>query len=268
MATRSTYRLRGGVPGRERLRVLSRVMEAMTPALLERTGVGPGDRCLDVGCGGGDVTLALARRVSPGGTAVGVDIDAVKLGIARDEAAAAGVGNVEYRVAGVDALPEAGFDLVYARFLLTHLPDAAAALEHMAGAARPGGVVAVEDIDYNGGFCHPPCAAYDAFWELYPRVAAGAGGDARIGRRLPGLFADAGLREIGVHIEQPAGFAADTKLLSALTAENIADAAVEAGLAPDGEVRALVAELHAFAARPDTLLSLPRMVQVWARTPS
>jgi SAM-dependent methyltransferase len=269
MATTSTYRLRGGVAGRERLRVLSRVMETMTTGLLDRLDVGPGARCLDVGCGGGDVTLALARRVGTRGEVVGVDIDEVKLQLARDEAADAGVDNVEYRAASVDELPgDGGFDLVYARFLLTHLPDPGAALRSMIGAARPGAYVAVEDIDYAVGFCHPPCAAYDAFWELYPRVAADAGGDARIGRRLPVLFAAAGLHEVGVRIEQPAGFDADTKLLSALTLENIADAAVTAGLIEAAEIEALVDELHRFAADPDTLLSLPRVVQVWARVPA
>jgi SAM-dependent methyltransferase len=268
MATTSTYRIRGGVPGRKRLRVLSRVMEPMTAPLLERVGVRPGARCLDVGCGGGDVTLRLARLATPGGAAVGVDIDEVKLQIARDEAAAAGVENVDYRLAAVDELPRDGaFDLVYARFLLTHLAEPAAALRTMVRAARPGGVVAVEDIDYSGGFCHPPCEAYDAFWRFYPRLAAHAGGDARIGRRLPVLFAAAGLQDIGVHIEQPAGFDPDVKLLSALTLENIADAAVAAGLVGAEQIEAHVAELHRFAARPDTLLSLPRVVQVWARVP-
>jgi SAM-dependent methyltransferase len=214
------------------------------------------------------VTLALARLTGPDGEVIGVDIDEAELGIARGEAADAGVGNVEYRTASVDELRSDGaFDLVYARFLLSHLPDPGAALRSMVGAARPGATVAVEDIDYAVGFCRPPCAAYDAFWDLYPRLAADAGGDARIGRRLPALLAGAGLHGIGVHIEQPAGFDPDTKLLSALTLENIADAAVAAGLADADELDARVAELHAFAARPDTLLSLPRVVQVWARVP-
>jgi ubiquinone/menaquinone biosynthesis C-methylase UbiE len=80
----------------------------MTPRLLERIGVGPGARCLDVGCGGGDASLALARFAGPGGEVVGVDIDEVKLRIAREEAAAAGLANVEYRSAGVDELPRDG----------------------------------------------------------------------------------------------------------------------------------------------------------------
>ena len=269
MAATTTYIIRGGVAGRERLRVLSRVMAPMTARHLERAGVAPGARCLDVGCGGGDVTLMLAALAGPEGEAVGVDVDEVKLQLARDEADDAGVGNVEYRHAAVDELPADGaFDVAYARFLLTHLPDPAAALRHMIAAVRPGGVVAVQDIDYSGGFCHPASAAYDCFWDLYPRLAAHRGVDANIGPRLPVLFAEAGLAEIGVHMEQPAGFDPDTKLLSALTLESIADAAVAAGLAETEEIDALVRELHGFAARPDTLLSLPRVVQVWARVPA
>jgi SAM-dependent methyltransferase len=265
----SVYIIRGGVAGRERLRVLSRVMAPMTLRLLERVGVEPGARCLDAGCGGGDVTLMLAGLTGPEGEVVGVDIDEVKLDLARYEAVDAGVRNVEYRRAALHEIPADGtFDLAYARFLLSHLPDPAAALAHLIGAVRPGGVVAVQDIDYSDGFCHPPNAAYDFAWDLYPRLAVHGGGDPRLGRRLPILFAEAGLEEIGVHIEQPAGFDPDTKLLTALTFESIADSAVAAGLADAGEIDAHLHDLHRFAARPDTMLSLPRMVQVWARVPA
>jgi SAM-dependent methyltransferase len=265
----SVYIIRGGVAGRERLRVLSRVMAPMTQRLLERIGVPRGARCLDAGCGGGDVSLTLARMVGPSGAVLGVDIDRVKLDLARYEAEDAGVSNIEYRRAALHELPSDGtFDLGYARFLLSHLPDPAAALAHLIAAVRPGGVVAVQDIDYSTGLCHPPNAAYDFSWDLYPRLAVHRGGDPWLGRRLPILFAEAGLEDIGVHIEQPAGFDADTKLLGALTFESIADTAVEAGLADAGEIDAHLHELHRFAARPDTLLSLPRMVQVWARVPA
>jgi ubiquinone/menaquinone biosynthesis C-methylase UbiE len=92
------YVIRGGMEGRERLRVLARVMAPTTSTLLARVGVEPTARCLDVGCGGGDVTLALAR-LAPEGSVVGIDLDETKLGAAREEADAAGVRNVEFRTA-------------------------------------------------------------------------------------------------------------------------------------------------------------------------
>src|SRR4029450_5082121 len=84
------YAIRGGVEGRERLRMLARGMRPFTHGLLDRVGVGAGMSCLDAGCGGGDVTFDLARRVGSTGRVVGIDLDQIKLGLARDEAATLG----------------------------------------------------------------------------------------------------------------------------------------------------------------------------------
>src|SRR5262249_46576690 len=96
-----SYIIRGGQAGRERLRLLARVMRPTTTALFERAGVRAGLRCLDVGCGGGDVTLDLARRVGPLGRVVGIDLDAVKITAARAEATAAALANVEFRTVDI-----------------------------------------------------------------------------------------------------------------------------------------------------------------------
>src|SRR3954469_4264147 len=101
MATTSAYAIRGGIAGRERLRILARTLHTGTSALFDRLGVGAGLCCLDVGCGGGDVTLELARRVGPRGRVIGVDLDAAKLDLARQEAAAQGLINVEFRTLDV-----------------------------------------------------------------------------------------------------------------------------------------------------------------------
>jgi ubiquinone/menaquinone biosynthesis C-methylase UbiE len=124
----SQYVVRGGAEGGERLRILSRVMHASSMTLLERLALRDGLACLDAGCGGGDVTFELARRVAPHGQAVGVDIDAEKLAIARQEAREQGVTNVVFQQSNIGETPgAAGFDIVYSRFLLTHLssPDLA-----------------------------------------------------------------------------------------------------------------------------------------------
>jgi 2-polyprenyl-3-methyl-5-hydroxy-6-metoxy-1,4-benzoquinol methylase len=58
--TMSHYIIRGGRDGRERLRLLSGVMRPYALRLFDRLGICEGMSCLDVGCGGGDVTLELA----------------------------------------------------------------------------------------------------------------------------------------------------------------------------------------------------------------
>ena len=133
------YLIRGGIEGRERLRVLGRVKRPTTLPLLERAGVTPGLRCLDVGCGGGDVTFDLASLVGLTGRAVGLDLDASKIELARADAAQVAVTNVEFRVGDLtDGLGEEEYDVVYARFLLTHLSDPEAGVATMKRAPSPG----------------------------------------------------------------------------------------------------------------------------------
>src|SRR5207244_643869 len=112
-----TYVMRGGLEGRERLRILARVMWPATGRLLSNVGVRPASRCLGSGCGGGDFTVALARLV-PDGSVMGVDFDEGKIAIARDEATTAGITNVEYRQGDIMSPPstDAAFDVIYARF--------------------------------------------------------------------------------------------------------------------------------------------------------
>jgi SAM-dependent methyltransferase len=273
MSEQGRYIIRGGIEGRERLRVLARSLHPTTSSLLDRVGVRPGMTCLDVGSGGGDVSLELARRVAPAGRVLGVDIDEAKLALARDEAVAAGVSNVEYR--RLDVLTEElpfEMDLVYTRFLLTHLPDAAAAAVRLVSAARPGGHVVVEDIDYAGSLVYPDSEAYRRYCKLYTATARARGGDPDIGPRLPAILSAAGCDEVQVNIVQPAaldpsGAGGDVKLAIPLTVENIADAAVAEGLAGREEVDALVDELYRLAADPDILIGFPRIVQAWGRRP-
>jgi SAM-dependent methyltransferase len=262
------YVIRGGMEGRERLRVLARVMAPTTSALLTRVGVEPTARCLDVGCGGGDVTLTLARLASEG-SVVGIDLDETKLGMAREEADAAGVRNVAFRIRDVTEPPLDGdrFGVVYARFLLTHLPDPGEALANLCGQLAPGGALIAEDIDCTGHFCEPHSPAFWRYVELYTDTVQGRGCDPNIGPRLPGLLRDAGLGRIGVTVAQPAGISGEVKLIAPLTLEAIADAAVDAGLATADELGEIVDELYALAADEAVLVSIPRVVQAWGRKP-
>ena len=144
------YVIGGGQAGYDRLQVLSRDRWPTTRALFARAGVGAGMRCVDLGCGGGEVTFELATLVVPEGAVVGVDMDEVKLALAREAAAARGITNVEFRALNVNAWDEpATYDFVYCRFLLQHLRQPVALLRRMWAAVRPGGVIAVEDARAN-----------------------------------------------------------------------------------------------------------------------
>lgn len=262
----SRYVIGGGLKGRERLRLMSEVLLPTTSKLLDTVGLTSGMSCLDVGCGGGFVTFLMAGMVGPAGKVVGTDMDEVILRLAREESGEAKLDQVEFHPA--DALAgqfEGEFDLVYARFLLTHLNEPEKCLEGMLKACRPGGAVVIEDIDFTGSFCHPPTEAYERYTDLYQRVVYRRGGDPNIGPKLPGMLRRIGADEIRVNVVQPTHIEGDGKLIAAITLDRIADSLVAEELATAEEVDEIVTGLNKAAADPETIMSLPRIFQVWGR---
>jgi SAM-dependent methyltransferase len=263
---RSTYVIRGGVEGRERLRILARVMWPTSNALLSEVGIPPAGKCLDFGCGGGDLTMSLAQQL-PNGFVVGIDIDEIELQLARAEAADAGIDNVEFRSGDVmdPYLDAERFDLVYARFLLTHLPHPARAVSNMVARLASGGVLVIEDIDFTGHFCDPPSAAFRRYVDVYTQVLLARRCNPNIGPRLPSLLRAGGLEDVGMSVVQPAGFEGEVKLIGPITLEAIAEAVIGEELLTVDELNRTVDELYTFANTEGTVLSLPRVVQSWGR---
>jgi ubiquinone/menaquinone biosynthesis C-methylase UbiE len=261
-----SYPIKGGEFGRNRLSVITRVLEPTTGQLFERVGIRTGYTVVDVGCGGGQVSLVLARLVGPDGHVTGLDFDEEKLALARAEAEAQGISHVRFMAADVASpWPVGPVDLVYARFILTHLADPHALLEQAMASLKPGGMIVVEDVDIAGKFSSPENAAFNTTVALYMELSRRRGGNPIIGRRLAPLLEDAGFRDVGTTLVQPFSRAGDAKEIALLTFEAIADGLVTEGLASRAEITRLTRELKAFNRRPDTIVSLPRIFQAWGR---
>jgi 2-polyprenyl-3-methyl-5-hydroxy-6-metoxy-1,4-benzoquinol methylase len=261
------YVLKTGEAGAERLRILAAAKRPSTETLLDRIGLTPGMRVLDVGCGIGEVTRELALRVLPEGRAVGVDADAGYVETARGDSARFGLP-VDFRTADACCLAgESGYDVVYSRFLLHHLPDPVRAMAAMAAALRPGGLLVVEDIDAAGHLCHPACAEFDRYVQLYISLLRHNGGDACIGPRLPAMMADTGLEGIEAEVVTPTFLDGPGRRLSRMTLDHLRQRLSSAGLSDDAEIDALIAGLGRFTSDPRHFLSMSRVFQVCARRP-
>jgi SAM-dependent methyltransferase len=100
----------------------------------------PGDRVLDVGCGFGDTTRRLAELVGPDGEAVGVDVSAPFVDLATEEAAAASLSNVSYRLGDAQVADLGGpYDYVFSRMGVMFFANPVQALRNVREAMRPGG---------------------------------------------------------------------------------------------------------------------------------
>jgi 2-polyprenyl-3-methyl-5-hydroxy-6-metoxy-1,4-benzoquinol methylase len=259
------YIIRGGREGYERLQLLARDRWPDTSALFERAGLCSGMRCVDLGCGGGEVTLEMARLVAPG-VVTGVDMDEVKLRLARNAADDRGVINVEFRALDVDDWdqPDA-YDVVYSRFLLQHLRRPVDLLRRMWSAVRSGGVIIVEDADFDGWFCNPPNEGFEFFLRAYSQVLRHRGGDHTIGRKLRAYFLEAGILPPEMSLVQSLRVTGDTKTLAWSTLDASADAIASEGIASPDELKAALSSLGEFTEDPDTLIGGPRIFQLWSK---
>lgn len=262
----SQYVLRGGSDGKKRLAILARAFANTTARLLKEAGLGPGMTCLDLGCGGGDVTLELARAVGPEGRVVGIDADPVTIELDRQDAARLGLDNVEFRPLDIkDWRDDARYDLIYCRFVLTHLSDPASIVRRMRSAVRPGGVVVLEDIDIQGHFCYPVCHAFDEYVRLYIEVVRRRGADPFIGLKLHSLLLDTGWQAPSLSLVQPAYFSGECKQIPLLSLMYIRESVLVEGLAAPAEFDQIVNELATYTDDPRSTIGYPRVFQTWAR---
>lgn len=160
----------------------------------------PGASALDVGCGPGEDTTALAGLVGKSGRVVGVDLDDGLLRVARDRARALGLRNVTHRRARLPSLPFRAntFDAVRSERVFQHLEQPRASLEQCVRVLRPGGRLVILEPDWG-------TLVVDAGDTALERSVLAPGFDGAVnnptaGRRLLGDFVRSGLTELDVRV--------------------------------------------------------------------
>jgi SAM-dependent methyltransferase len=129
-----------GAGGQAWLAAYERIQRSIAPfgeVVLARAAARPGERVLDVGCGTGSTTAALAQAVGKEGRVLGVDISETLVGAAR----AQNLSNATFAVgdAASYAFEKAAFDLVFSRFGVMFFADPVQAFRNLRRALKPDG---------------------------------------------------------------------------------------------------------------------------------
>ena len=122
---------------------------------------------LDLGCGTGDLTVELARRIGPRGRVYGIDPDAARLDRAKALLPGTG-GNIEYHLATaerMDPIPTRSVDLIYSNYVVHWVHDVPAMLDEVERVLKPGGRFVAE-------FAGAPSQPFDDLMRLMPGADA------------------------------------------------------------------------------------------------
>ncbi len=139
--------------------LMGRWSQRLAGPFLDFVGLGEDESVLDVGCGTGSLTLAVAERAK-GTRVTGVDLSEAYIAFARGRTED---GRIAFETADACALPYAdgAFDRVMSMLVLNFVPDAPAAAAEMVRVTRPGGLVAAAVWDLRGGF-----TVFRMFWDM------------------------------------------------------------------------------------------------------
>jgi SAM-dependent methyltransferase len=183
-------------PRRERL------TDEVTAFVLDAAALAPGQRVLDVGCGGGRTSLAAAQAVGAEGSVVGADLSTPLTALANRRAAEAGAENVTFRVVDMqtDTVEGGPFDVALSQFGVMFFDEPVTAFANIRSHLKPGGRIVFacwQTADRNPWFVAPAIA------ELVPQPPPPAPGKSPTGpfalgdpARTTGILRSAGFLEV------------------------------------------------------------------------
>ena len=257
----------------EQQRLVAQAESFELPArwLLDQVGVQPGWQAIDIGCGPLGILHLLSERVGSGGAVVGLEKERRFAQMAQNEIVQRSLKNVTVLQADAlaSSLQKRSFDFAHERLVMVNISAPDNFLSKMVELVRPGGIVAVEEVDNASWLCQPPHPSWDKLLQTFHAAFRACGGDVFIGRRLPELLRAAGLENIQykVHVDVATLGGYRRKHLLALL-DSLRDKVMTLGLLTDDEFTRHKELLARHLDNPDTIVIDKLLVQAWARKPA
>lgn len=183
-------------------RITTKTEQATTMAHIAFADIRRGMRAIDIGCGTGDVTREIAKKVYPS-QMIGFDISLDRVAASRLKDIETGLENLSYQNGTVYEMgfDDDVFDLAWARFLFEYLKEPLKGLLEIKRILKPGGRAVIGDLDGNCIYHYPISDSLNGKIErMLNFIGERAGFDPYVGRKLYHLFYQAGFQDIKVDI--------------------------------------------------------------------
>ena len=247
---------------------------SMTRRFLAEAGVTRGQRVIELGCGGGEVTQILAELVGPSGEVVAIDRDPRALAMAGDRMKENGIEHV--RISSVDLagdgaelkdLESEPFDVLTGRRVLMYLPDPVEVLRRLSGLLRSGGLTVFEEADLTMVPARlSPMPAHDRAADWLRQMLVAEGADTAMGLGLPATLAKAGLKFERIRAEAVIEGQGTQFPLSGML-KLLQTRFISTGIATQEEVDSLVAQVEAESSDRTSVYVSGMSFCAWARKP-
>lgn len=179
-----------------RLEFQNGVWKKVTDDFIARCGVTNGMKCLDVGAGPGFVSMDLLNIIGAEGELTALEPSELYLNHFKDYCKEKSLTNVKFINSTVEEseLPENYFDFIFARWVISFVPDPELFLSKIYKALKPGGIIALQDYNYEGITRYPQTDTFKDVPDAVRKYWLKGGGDPYIALRIPELFKKTGLK--------------------------------------------------------------------------
>ncbi len=200
----TNYHMKVGQAGRARRIMLNQLTNPETVRFLLKSGIKPGMKVLDIGCGMGIMTCWLSEIIGKTGEVVGIDSSEEQLAIAR-EIAEEEERNVTFKCMPATDLNslDMDFDFIFCRFLLVHLKNPKKAVQDIFSLLKPGGIFACQSAIYGRELCYPESLAFNKWSQLRYDVFTALGKDPQTGEKVHTYMHETGFRDLTAELSQP-----------------------------------------------------------------
>jgi SAM-dependent methyltransferase len=241
-----------------RLRLMESMLDPEEINVLDGLEIQPTWHCLEIGAGAGSIARQLAERC-PEGHVVATDIDPRHLDPSWFPHLEVVAHDVER-----DGFPPESFDLVHARALFQHLADRDEILKKAVSWLKPGGWLVVGEADMFP-VDSSPYPAVKLMWQAAEQLFVAQGSDPRWARRMPVIFGEAGLVDLGMSVTLDIlGGGGMTDEFWRFSFAQIKPFLIERGLVSE----AIYAEAHALVNDPIFRDTMWAYIRTWGRRPA